>query len=163
MADRVSIKMPVKGAGRDEKVELPFVVGVMGEFGGNRPPEHRKKLSGRRFIRVAKDNFDEVLRGMTPGLSLRVPDVSADEGDELGVELSFHAMDDFAPGNVARQIPQLLSLLQQRRQLQEVAEAAARGEDPQELMKRLIAARPDLARRPEEGATDSENQPRAQD
>jgi type VI secretion system protein ImpB len=48
-----------------ENKELPFVMGVVGDFGGNSEVE-KKRLKDRKFVNIDSDNFDEVLSGVEP-------------------------------------------------------------------------------------------------
>ena len=68
---RVHIKYEVETGGAQIKVDLPFVVGVMGDFSGD-PRGDLKSLDERNFTQIDRNNFDEVLRKMKPGLDLKV-------------------------------------------------------------------------------------------
>lgn len=58
---RVHITYDVETEGTTLKKELPFVVGVMGDFAGQNT-EALKPLKDRRFIQIDRDNFDDVLK-----------------------------------------------------------------------------------------------------
>jgi type VI secretion system protein ImpD len=110
---RIRYEVPGEGAAR----ELPFVVGVLGNFAGDglrAQPSFRQ----RDFQEVNRENFDAVLNGMQPSLRLRVSNVLGDVVDEeLVVNLSFTELDDFDPSGVALQVPELRSLLEARARL----------------------------------------------
>jgi type VI secretion system protein ImpB len=53
-----------------EVKELPFVMGVLGDFTGQ-PEQPLPKLKERKFVEVTPDNFDSVLEGMKPHLASR--------------------------------------------------------------------------------------------
>ena len=53
---RVHIKYEVETEDGVLEKELPFVVGVMGDFSGN-PTEAAKPLKDRKFIAIDRDNF----------------------------------------------------------------------------------------------------------
>ena len=55
-----------------ENKELPFVIGVVGDFGGNSDVE-KKRLKDRKFVNIDSGNFDEVLRGVEPVARFQVP------------------------------------------------------------------------------------------
>ena len=95
-APRVHITYEVETEGASVVKELPFVVGVLGDFSGQ-PTEPLKPLKDRKFIQIDRDNFNDVMGRMTPGLNLRVKNTLKDDGSELGVQLKFSSMDDFAP------------------------------------------------------------------
>ncbi len=68
---RVHITYDVETEGATLKKELPFVVGVMGDFAGQNTSE-LKPLKDRRFIQIDRDNFDDVLKKMSPSVRFKV-------------------------------------------------------------------------------------------
>jgi type VI secretion system protein ImpB len=117
-APRVHIKYEVETGGAIEMKELPFVMGILGDFTGH-PAEPLAKLKDRKFVEVTPDNFDDVLKSMKPHLSFTVDNVLSDEPDagKIGVDLKFESLDDFSPDRVAEQVEPLRKLLALRRQL----------------------------------------------
>src|ERR1700694_805786 len=91
---RVHISYQVETEGAVVEKELPFVLGVLGDFSGN-PTEPLKPLKDRKFIQIDRDNFNDIMARMTPGLNLRVENTLAKDGSELAVQLKFKSMDDF--------------------------------------------------------------------
>src|SRR5215831_16289061 len=116
---RVHITYQVETEGAVVKKELPFVVGVLGDFSGD-PTEPLKPLKDRKFIQIDRDNFNEVMARMTPGLNLRVENTLKGDGSEMPVQLKFGSMEDFEPANVANQIEPLRKLLETRNKLRDV-------------------------------------------
>jgi len=110
---RVHIKYEVETEGALVDKELPFVVGVLGDFSGD-PVEALKPLNERKFIQIDRDNFDEVMARMTPGLELRVENTLAGDGSEMPVSLRFSKLQDFEPASIAAQVPALKALLETR-------------------------------------------------
>jgi type VI secretion system protein ImpB len=95
---RVHIKYEVETEGAVIEKELPFVVGVMGDFSGD-PTRKLEDLRDRKFVKIDRDNFDKVMERMAPGLNLKVANKLTGEG-ELGVNLKFNKMDDFQPQRI---------------------------------------------------------------
>lgn len=118
---RVQITYDVEIGGAIELKELPFVVGVLGDFTGQ-PEQPLPKLKDRKFVEVNPDNFDSVLEGMKPHLSFAVENKLSDDPNapQLKVDLRFRKMDDFEPGNVARQVKPLKELLDLRTRLSDL-------------------------------------------
>ncbi len=116
---RVQISYEVWKDGAREIKELPFVVGVVGDFSGN-PTEELKPLRDRNFVNIDRDNINEVMKKMTPGLNLRVKNTLAGDDSEMAVNLKFENIDDFLPANVAKQVDPLRKLLETRDKLQEL-------------------------------------------
>ncbi len=118
---RVQITYDVEVGGAIELKELPFVVGVLGDFTGQ-PEQPLSKLKERKFVEVNPDNFDTVLEGMKPHLSFNVDNKLSEEPDapNLKVDLKFSKMEDFEPQNVARQVKPLKELLDLRTRLSDL-------------------------------------------
>src|SRR5258706_3938891 len=131
---RVHITYDVEVGGAVDVKELPFVIGVLGDFTGQ-PEQPLAKLKERKFVEVNPDNFDSVLEGMKPHLSFSVENkLSEDpEAANLKVDLKFKSMDDFEPENVARQVKPLKELLDLRTRLSDLR-GSLQGNDKLEEM-----------------------------
>lgn len=118
---RVQITYDVQVGDAIELKELPFVMGVLGDFTGH-PTEPLPKLKERKFVEIDPDNFDKVLEAMKPHLNLSVKNMLSDEPDaaNLKLDLTFKSMDDFEPGNIAKQVPPLKELLDLRTRLSDL-------------------------------------------
>jgi type VI secretion system protein ImpB len=132
---RVHITYDVETGGAIELKELPFVVGVLGDFTGQ-PTEPLPKLKERKFTEVNPDNFDSVLEGMKPHLAFSVENKLSDEPDapNLKVDLNFKSMDDFEPENVARQVKPLKELLDLRQRLADLRGSLQGNDKLEELL-----------------------------
>ncbi len=142
---RVHIKYEVETEGAQVEKELPFVVGVLGDFSGQ-PTEPLKPLKDRKFVQIDRDNFDDVLARMTPGLRFRAENTLKDDGSEMAIDLKFRSMEDFEPGRVADQIPALRNLLEKRNQLRDLLAKADRSEELESLLERILQSDDDLKR-----------------
>jgi type VI secretion system protein ImpB len=70
---RVHITYEVETEGAEVLRELPFIVGIMGDFSGD-PTQALRPLADRKFIQIDRDNFNDVMAGMTPGLKMQPGD-----------------------------------------------------------------------------------------
>ncbi|MDR3409657.1 MAG: type VI secretion system contractile sheath small subunit [Formivibrio sp.] len=114
---RVQITYDVEVGDAIETKELPFVMGVMGDYTGHNK-EPLPKLKDRKFVQIDRDNFDDVLKGMAPRLAMRVDNTLTQESDsQLSVELNFQKLEDFEPQNVVSQVEPLRQLLEARARL----------------------------------------------
>jgi type VI secretion system protein ImpB len=116
---RVHITYDVEVGGAIENKELPFVLGVLGDFSGQ-PDEPLPRVKDRKLIEIDRDNFDQVLSAMKPRLSYRVDNKLANDGSKMGVELRFKSMDDFHPDNVVQQVEPLRKLVSARQRLSDL-------------------------------------------
>jgi len=118
---RVQITYDVEVGDAIEIKELPFVMGVLGDFTGQ-PEQPLPRLRDRKFTEVNPDNFDTVLEGMKPHLAFSVENkLSEDpEAGQLKVDLHFKSMDDFSPENVAKQVKPLKEMMDLRQRLSDL-------------------------------------------
>jgi len=132
-APRVHITYDVDIGDALEKKELPFVVGVLGDFSGN-PLEPLPKLKDRKFVYIDRDNFNGVLKGIKPRLTYRVDNTLAKNGTQLGVELNFNSLEDFEPQNVVKQVEPLRKLLEVRNKLADLRNKMGGNDKLEELL-----------------------------
>jgi type VI secretion system protein ImpB len=118
---RVHVTYDVEIGDAIELKELPFVMGVLGDFTGQ-PADPLPRLRDRKFVEVNPDNFDTVLEGMKPHLAFSVENKLSEDSNapQLKVDLHFKSMDDFAPENVAQQVRPLKELMDLRTKLSDL-------------------------------------------
>lgn len=136
-APRVHISYDVEVGGAIEMKELPFVMGVLGDFTGH-PTEPLARLKDRKFVEVTPDNFDDVLRRMQPHLSFKVDNRLSDQDGRVGVDLHFRSLDDFAPDRVAEQVEPLRRLVELRRQLSDLRGSLQGNDKLEEILQATL-------------------------
>jgi type VI secretion system protein ImpB len=140
---RVHIKYQVETNGAMVERELPFVVGIMGDFSGN-PTASRRPLKERKFIQIDQDNFDAVMSRIGPELHIKVPNTLNDKGQEMAVDLKFSTMDSFEPGQVASQVPALQKLIDTRNKLRDLMTKVDRSDELERLLEQVLQKDEDL-------------------
>ena len=132
---RVHITYDVEVGDAIEIKEIPFVMGVLGDFTG-KPEDPLPRLKDRKFVEVTPDNFDSALEAMRPHLSFSVENkLSEDpEAGQLSADLQFKSLDDFAPEQVARQVKPLRDMLDLRTQLGDLRGNLQGNEKLEELL-----------------------------
>jgi type VI secretion system protein ImpB len=149
-APRVHIEYEVETYGSRQKVELPFVMGVMSDLSGKSLIE-KKTLDKRDFVEFDMDNFEQKMEAIAPRAAFIVDNTLTGDG-KMAVDLTFNSLDDFAPGAIAKNVPALAKLLEARTQLNDLmvymdGKEGAQGlldkvlKDP-EMLKALAAAKP---------------------
>jgi len=136
-APRVQMTYDVEIGDAVESKELPFVVGVMGDFGGKSEVE-KKRLKDRKFVAVDMDNFDEVLGSVEPAARFRVPNRLGEEGGSFEVDLRFRAMSDFRPESVVQQVEPLRRLLDARTKLADLRNKLAGNDRLEDLLTEVL-------------------------
>lgn len=163
-APRVHIEYEVETFGSAQKVELPFIMGVMSDLSGKSQVE-KKSLDKRDFVEFDMDNFDQRMEAIAPRAAFITDNTLTGDGSKLAVDLTFKSIDDFSPGAVAKNVPALAKLLEARTQLNDLmlymdGKDGAQGlldkvlKDP-ELLKALAATKPAEGAAPE-GETPSD-------
>jgi type VI secretion system protein ImpB len=127
-------------ANAEEKVEIPFVMGVMSDLSGNAPGVEKDELAQRKFLDFDMDNLDARMAAIQPGVTFRVENKLSDGSDEkMGVNLRFDKMADFEPAAVARQVPALAKLLEARQQLSNLTRYMDGKVAAEESLRKLLA------------------------
>ena len=136
---RVNITYEVETGGAIEVRELPFVMGVLADFGGH-PTEELPKLKDRKFVEVTLDNFDDVLGSMKPHLHMTVDNKLTGDANagKIGVDLTFESLADFAPDRVAQKVEPLQKLLDLRNQLADLRGKIQSNEKLEEILQATL-------------------------
>lgn len=134
---RVHITYDVETEGAQEVKELPFVVGVMGDFSGDSAIA-KKALKERKFIDLKKDKFDQVMAKIEPGVKMKVENTLEKNGKEFEVNLKFRSMDDFEPEKVVEQVEPLRRLMETRNRLRDLMAKADGSEQLEGLLEQIL-------------------------
>lgn len=143
---RVQITYDVEIGDAIELKELPFVLGVLGDFSGQ-PETPLARLKDRKFVEVNPDNFDQVLESMRPHLAFSVENKLSEDPNagNLKVDLHFKTLDDFAPENVARQVKPLRELLELRSRMQDLRGNLQGNDKLEELLRTTVGDKDKMA------------------
>lgn len=151
---RVHIKYEVETEGASVEKELPFVVGVLGDFAGN-AGDRSKPFNERKFVQIDRDNFDDVMRNIAPAVAFRVPNMLEETDTELPVSLRFTKMSDFEPAAVVEQVPELKKLLEIRNMLRDLMSKADLSIELENMLESLLQNQNDLEKLVRELATEA--------
>lgn len=136
---RVQITYDVEVGGAIELKELPFVVGVMGDFVG-KPEEPLAPLKERKFVEIDPDNFNQVLAGMKPRLAYSIENKLQNDGSRLGVDLNFSNIEDFEPDSVVQQVEPLRKLVEARKKLADLRSKMDGNEKLESILEDIISS-----------------------
>ena len=135
-APRVHIAYEVETYGARQKIELPFVMGVMSDLSGKSHVE-RKSAEQRDFVDFDMDNFDQRMEAIAPRAAFNVDNTLTGDG-KLAVDLTFNTMEDFTPGAIARNVEPLAKLLEARTQLEDLLSYMDGKNGAQELLDKVL-------------------------
>ncbi len=124
----------------EKLVELPFIMGVMADLSGNASDKEKSKVGDREMVQVDTENFEGFMASVEPGAAFTVKNtLGGKEGESLGIKLKFKSMNDFDPGEIAKQVPAMNTLLEARSQLANLARYMNGKSAAQEQLKQLLA------------------------
>lgn len=136
---RVQLTYDVEIGDAIEVKELPFVVGVLGDFAAQ-SKQDQGKVRDRKFVNVDMDNFDDVMEGMAPRAAYRVKNCLTPEGGELGVDIEFTKFEDFRPESVVQQVEPLRKLQEARAKLADLRNKLAGNEKLEDLLNDVLSS-----------------------
>jgi type VI secretion system protein ImpB len=135
---RVHITYDVETNGAVAKKELPFVMGVMGDYSGDNT-EDKKPLKDRKFSQIDRDNFNEIMSKTAPKLNMKVNNTLANDGSEMSVALDFKEMEDFEPHKLVEQVEPLKKLMETRNKLRDLLSKADRSDELENLLEEILS------------------------
>ena len=135
-APRVHIEYEVETYGSRQKIELPFVMGVMSDLSG-RSLVDKKPAETRDFVDFDMDNFDNRMEAIAPRAAFNVDNSLSGDG-KLAIDLTFRSMDDFDPGEIAKKVEPLAKLLEARTQLEDLLSYMDGKNGAQELLDKVL-------------------------
>jgi type VI secretion system protein ImpB len=135
---RVHITYDVEIGGAIENKEIPFVLGVLGDFSGQ-PEEPLPRVKDRKLIEIDRDNFDQVLAAMKPRLTYRVDNKLTNDGSKMGVEMNFQSIEDFHPDRVAQQVEPLRKLVNARQRLSDLLSKMDGNDKLEEILNEIAS------------------------
>lgn len=134
---RVQLTYDVEVGGGKEVKELPFVIGVLGDFSAASELE-KTKLKDKKFINVDLDNIDEVMESLAPRANFQVENTLTEEGGRMLIDLTFNSMQDFRPENVVQQVDPLRKLVEARERLTELRNKISNNERLEDVLDKVL-------------------------
>jgi len=134
---RVHITYDLESNGESVKRELPFVMGVMGDYSGDNT--NQKAFKDRNFLQVDRDNINEIMSNINPQLNMKVENTLQGDGTEMSVNLSLNHIEDFEPHRVVEQVEPLRKLLEARNKLRDLLSKADRSEELEKVLEDILS------------------------
>ena len=135
---RVHITYDLETNGTTVEKEIPFVMGVMGDYSGDNA-ENKKTLKERKFSQIDRDNFNDVMSKINPQLRMKVENTLEGYGSEMSVNLDFNSMDDFEPHKIVEQLEPLRKLMETRNKLRDLLTKADRSEELESILEDVLS------------------------
>jgi len=109
----------------------------MGDYSGDNV-DAKKSLKDRKFIQIDRDNFDDIMAKVEPGLNLKVENTVEGGDSEMAVELQFNSLADFEPQNIVQQIEPLKQLMEARNKLRDLMTKVDRSEELESILEEVL-------------------------
>lgn len=135
---RVHITYDLETNGSIVEKEIPFVMGVMGDYSGDNA-EGKKTLKDRKFSQIDRDNFNDIMTKVNPQLRLKVENLLENDGSEMSASLDFKTMEDFEPHRIVEQLEPLKKLMDTRNKLRDLLTKADRSEDLEAILEDVLS------------------------
>ena len=133
---RVQIEYEVELYGSTQKVNLPFVMGVLADLSG-KPTKPLSSVADRKFTEVDVDNFDSHMKATKPRAVFYVPDTLTGNGN-ISVDMTFESMDDFSPAAVVKKVAGLDKLFEARTRLDNLLTYMDGKSDAEDLLTQFL-------------------------
>jgi type VI secretion system protein ImpB len=134
---RVHITYDLEANGAQEKKELPFVMGVMGDYSGDNA-DGKKALKDRKFAQIDSESFNDLMGKINPTLNLKVDNTLQNDGSQMAVDLAFNSIEDFEPHRLVDQVEPLKKLLETRNKLRDLLTKADRSENLEKILEDVL-------------------------
>jgi type VI secretion system protein ImpB len=135
---RVHITYDLETNGNVVEKEIPFVMGVMGDYSGDNA-DSKKPLKERKFSQIDRDNFNEVMSKVNPQLRMKVENLLEGDGSEMAINLDFKNMEDFEPHRIVEQLEPLKKLMDTRNKLRDLLTKADRSEELETILEDVLS------------------------
>lgn len=137
---RITLTYKTEVEGEPAVVNLPFRILVLGDFSGGTSKDRKVDLEERNPRSLDGRNTNQIMRDMNISLDCVVPNKLNQDEESLRVQLNFDSMASFSPEEVARQIPQVRSLLLLKKLLEEVQSNVANKKEFAQLLAKLFSS-----------------------
>ncbi|PUA26839.1 MAG: type VI secretion system-associated protein [Cellvibrio sp. 79] len=135
---RVHITYDLETNGTVVEKEIPFVMGVMGDYSGDNA-DSKKPLKERKFSQIDRDNFNEIMSKVNPQLRMKVENLLEGDGSEMSLNLDFKNMEDFEPHRIVEQLEPLKKLMDTRNKLRDLLTKADRSEELESILEDVLS------------------------
>jgi len=134
---RVQLTYDVEKGDAIENKELPFVVGVVGDFSLQSNVD-LPRLKDRKFVNVDRDNFDDVMAGLKPRVTYSTKNKLSAEQGRFGVDMTFESIDDFRPEAVVQKVEPLRELVELRGKLADLRNKMAGNDKLEDVLNDVL-------------------------
>lgn len=141
---RITLTYKTEVQGEPAVVDLPLRLMVLGDFSAGTSKDRKLELDQRGLRSLNGSNIGEIMKDMNINLDMVVSDKINPEGQDLRVQLNIDSLKSFSPEEVAKQVPQLRSLLLLKKLLEEIQSNVANKKEFAQLLNKLYTNKESL-------------------
>lgn len=137
---RITLTYKTEVEGAPATVDLPFRIMIPADFSLGSSKDRKFDLDERNPRNLDGTNTSDVMRDMGISIDLVVPNkINAETSETLDVHLSISSLDSFSPQEIAKQVPQIQSLLLFKKLLEEIQSNIANKKEFAQLLNKLYS------------------------
>lgn|SRR3990167_4950304 len=137
---RITLTYKTEVDGTPAVVDLPFRLAVLGDFSHGTSKDRKLDLEERQFRGLDGGNTNEMMKDMGISLDMVVPNKINPNEESMRVNLSIDGINSFSPEAIAKQVPQIRSLLLLKKLLEEIQSNVANKKEFAQLLSKLYAS-----------------------
>ncbi len=135
---RITLKYRTEIDGEPAAIDLPLRLMILADFSQGTSKDRKLDLDARVARNLDGSNTADIMKDMNISLDLTVPNKIGGSGD-IDVKLSIDSIDSFSPQEVARQVPQIQSLVLFKKLLEEIQSNLANKKEFAQLLNKLFS------------------------
>jgi type VI secretion system protein ImpB len=137
---RITLTYKTEVDGEPAVVDLPLRLMVLGDFSNGTSKDRKDELDQRQLRSLDGSNIGEIMKDMNINLDVVVPNkINANEQD-MRVQLNIDSLKSFTPEEIAKQVPQIRSLLLLKKLLEEIQSNVANKKEFAQLLSKLYSS-----------------------
>jgi type VI secretion system protein ImpB len=141
---RITLTYKTEVDGQPAVVDLPFRILALGDFSGGSSKDRQLDLEERGLRSLDGRNTNQIMKDMKISLDIVVPNKINPQEESMRVELNLDSMNAFSPESVAKQVPQIRSLMLLKKLLEEVQSNVANKKEFSQLLNKLFSSKESL-------------------
>lgn len=141
---RITLTYKTEVDGQPAVVDLPFRILALGDFSGGSSKDRQIDLEERGLRSLDGRNTNQIMKDMKISLDIVVPNKINPQEESMRVELNLDSMNAFSPESVAKQVPQIRSLMLLKKLLEEVQSNVANKKEFAQLLNKLFSSKESL-------------------
>lgn len=137
---RITLTYKTDIDGEPAVVDLPLRLMVLGDFSNGSSKDRQVDLDQRDLRSLDGSNIGEIMKDMGINLDIVVPDKINAEEQDMRVQLKIDSLKSFSPDEIAKQVPQIRSLLLLKKLLEEIQSNVANKKEFARLLNTLYSS-----------------------